>query len=229
MPPQPPTGMNPLKGYIPLCLLSYQANLDPYFTSQLAAVSLLPVDIGSTISNYACEETYPELFIIIYRPYRPGESFWVIAGRSFSFTVPGRLRTSWAPGSFHHEPRFAMLKIITSFLLLTMVCLAPLAQAKAREAQKAQTISALEAAQMLAQEPKTTFMVDVRTRSQYALLGHPPRAYNVPWKLATGVFQVAGGAHFRGARPPLPATSSPPSRIPTSPGWCNPCSNPPTR
>ena len=93
-----------------------------------------------------------------------------------------------------------MLKTIISCLLLALICVAPSAQA--REAQKAQTISSLEAAQMLNQEPKTTFLVDVRTRSQYTLLGHPPRAYNVPWKLDTGVFQVAGGP-FQGGKAPV--------------------------
>lgn len=60
------------------------------------------------------------------------------------------------------------------------------------------TITVLEAAQMLAAEPKDTFLVDVRTRMEYALLGHPPHAYNVPWRLGTNDFQVAGGPYDGG-------------------------------
>ena len=42
-----------------------------------------------------------------------------------------------------------------------------------------------EAYQMLKQDPKNTFMVDVRTRYEYQDIGHPPGAYNIPWKFYT--------------------------------------------
>ena len=51
---------------------------------------------------------------------------------------------------------------------------------------------------MLTQEPKTTFLIDVRTRPEYALLGHPPQAYNVPWRFATANFQAKGGPYNGG-------------------------------
>lgn len=69
------------------------------------------------------------------------------------------------------------------------------------EAKKATTISALQAQSMLTAEPKTTFLIDVRTRAEYALLGHAPQAYNVPWRLATGDFQVKGGPYQGGKAP----------------------------
>jgi len=71
----------------------------------------------------------------------------------------------------------------------------------AKEAKKAETISALEAMQMLTQEPKTTFLIDVRTRVEYTLLGHPPEAYNVPWQFATNQFQVKDGPYAGGKAP----------------------------
>ncbi|MCB2226643.1 MAG: hypothetical protein KQH53_08180 [Desulfarculaceae bacterium] len=68
----------------------------------------------------------------------------------------------------------------------------------AKPAAEPITITVLEAAQMLAAEPKDTFLVDVRTRMEYALVGHPPHAYNVPWRLGTNDFQVAGGSYNGG-------------------------------
>ena len=71
----------------------------------------------------------------------------------------------------------------------------------AKEASKAGTISALEAREMLSLDSKGTFLVDVRTRCEYTLLGHPPRAYNVPWRFATRDFQVKGGPYQGGKAP----------------------------
>jgi rhodanese-related sulfurtransferase len=67
--------------------------------------------------------------------------------------------------------------------------------ALAKEARLANNVSELEATEMLAQEPRTTFLVDVRTREQYMLQGHPPQAYNVPWRFLTQDFQVRDGAY----------------------------------
>ena len=69
----------------------------------------------------------------------------------------------------------------------------------AKEAKKASTISSLEAMEMLGEDQKNTFLVDVRTRFEYLLLGHPPKAYNVPWRLQTTDFQVKGGP-FQGGK-----------------------------
>ncbi len=67
-----------------------------------------------------------------------------------------------------------------------------------KEAQNAATISALQAQEMLGQEGKPTFVIDVRTRAEYALLGHPPQAYSVPWRFSTSDFQVQGGPYQGG-------------------------------
>ena len=72
------------------------------------------------------------------------------------------------------------------------------AAAFAKDAKKASNISSLEAHQMLSQEPKTTFLLDVRTRAEYTLLGHPPKAYNVPWRFFTTDFQVKDGPYQGG-------------------------------
>lgn len=81
--------------------------------------------------------------------------------------------------------------------LLAACLLLPLA-ALAKEAKRANNLNELEAAEMLAQEPRTTFLIDVRTREEYTLQGHPPQAYNVPWRFLTGDFQVAGGSYGGG-------------------------------
>ncbi len=86
-------------------------------------------------------------------------------------------------------------------IMLAGLLLWPAFALAAKKTQQAQTVSVLEAAQMLAAEPKNTFLVDVRTRAEYALQGHPPRAYNVPWRLGTSDFQVKGGPYAGGKAP----------------------------
>lgn len=90
-----------------------------------------------------------------------------------------------------------MLRKSILLLLALVFALAP-GLAGAQKGAKIATISALEALQMLRQDSKTTFLVDVRTRSQYTLLGHPPQAYNVPWHFAGTDFQVKGGPYHGG-------------------------------
>ncbi|MBI4800500.1 MAG: hypothetical protein HY794_17565 [Desulfarculus sp.] len=82
------------------------------------------------------------------------------------------------------------------FLLLACALAAP-----AREASRASTIEALEAHEMLGQDPKGTFLIDARNRAEYMLLGHPPQAYNVPWRFLTNDFQVQDGP-FQGGKAP---------------------------
>ncbi|MFH2126654.1 MAG: rhodanese-like domain-containing protein [Pseudomonadota bacterium] len=80
--------------------------------------------------------------------------------------------------------------------IIAMTCLLALAApAMGKQTAEPITISVLEAAQMLASQPKEVFLVDVRTRQEYALLGHPPQGYNVPWRLATNDFQIKGGPY----------------------------------
>lgn len=88
--------------------------------------------------------------------------------------------------------------ILLSFCL-AVLALAAAFPAAAKEASRAANIEALEAQEMLSQEPRATFLVDVRSRFEYMLLGHPPQAYNVPWRFLTGDFQVAGGP-FQGGK-----------------------------
>ncbi|MEW5914131.1 MAG: rhodanese-like domain-containing protein [Thermodesulfobacteriota bacterium] len=90
-----------------------------------------------------------------------------------------------------------MLRRLLIFLFAGLLLLPSLAGA-AEKSVGVQTISVLEAAQMLAGEPKSTFLVDVRTRLEYGLLGHPPKAYNIPWRFATLDFQVQGGRYDGG-------------------------------
>jgi rhodanese-related sulfurtransferase len=82
-------------------------------------------------------------------------------------------------------------------VIAALLILAPLASI-GKEAKKASTISALQAQEMLKQEGKPGFLIDVRTRAEFALLGHPPLAYNVPWRFATNDFQVKGGPYQGG-------------------------------
>lgn len=86
-----------------------------------------------------------------------------------------------------------MTRTIAIFVVTCLLALA--APAMAKQTAEPITISVLEAAQMLASQPKEVFLVDVRTRPEYALLGHPPHAYNVPWRLATSDFQIKGGPY----------------------------------
>lgn len=44
------------------------------------------------------------------------------------------------------------------------------------------------AVEMLKAEPKKTFLVDVRTRPEYQMIGHSEGAYNVPYMFWTGKF-----------------------------------------
>ncbi len=90
-----------------------------------------------------------------------------------------------------------MPRILLALLTLALVC-ANGTGALAKEAKRAVTVTPLEARQMLLEDPRATFLMDVRNRFEYALLGHPPQAYNVPWRFATTDFQVAGGPYQGG-------------------------------
>jgi rhodanese-related sulfurtransferase len=84
-------------------------------------------------------------------------------------------------------------------VLAGLMALVPAAAAK--EAKTAATISALQAAEMLGQEGKPAFLIDVRTRAEYTLTGHAPQAYNVPWRFGTTSFQVQDGPYQGGLAP----------------------------
>lgn len=86
-------------------------------------------------------------------------------------------------------------------LAIIVASLAVPAAGWAKEASKARTISVMEAQEMLTEDTKATFLIDVRTRAEYALMGHPPLAYNIPWRMYTNDFQVAGGPYQGGKAP----------------------------
>jgi len=46
-------------------------------------------------------------------------------------------------------------------------------------------VTPTEAYRMIREDPKHTFIVDVRTRIEYQDIGHPNGAYNIPWKFYT--------------------------------------------
>lgn len=84
-----------------------------------------------------------------------------------------------------------MFKAFTISVVLSCLLLAA-APAWAKNSSQVNRVSALAAWDMLQEQPKSTFLVDVRSRCEYTLLGHPPQAYNIPWRQMTTKFQVAG-------------------------------------
>ncbi len=93
-----------------------------------------------------------------------------------------------------------MSRAVYVCVIVVLLALVPLG-VMGKEAKRAATISALQAQEMLSQQGKPAFIIDVRTRAEYALLGHPPQAYNVPWRFATNDFQVKGGPYQGGKAP----------------------------
>lgn len=81
-------------------------------------------------------------------------------------------------------------KAVVGILFCTMIMTAAVAAAKSNG--KITVISALKAMDMLMGDPKTTFLVDVRSRAEYVLQGHPPRAYNVPWRFFSDRLRIKG-------------------------------------
>ncbi len=88
--------------------------------------------------------------------------------------------------------RFLQAVTIIAFI----ICL-PLGAA-AQDTVKPKVVSALEAWEMMDQDQKDVFIIDIRPRFAYALAGHPPTAYNIPWRFATTDFQAEGGAYDGG-------------------------------
>jgi len=46
-------------------------------------------------------------------------------------------------------------------------------------------VTPVEAYEMIKKDPAHTFLVDVRTRAEYQIIGHPEGAYNIPYKFFT--------------------------------------------
>ena len=62
-----------------------------------------------------------------------------------------------------------------------------------KEARNAALLSPLEAYDLLMRKPETAFIVDVRSRQEYAWLGHPAGAYNIPWRFSGQDLQISAG------------------------------------
>lgn len=91
--------------------------------------------------------------------------------------------------------------MIKNILLTAILILALAVPALAQEPKNAGRISPLEAYDLMQRAPETTFMLDVRTREEYALTGHPAGAYNIPWRFASHNLQLpadpAAGAAYQ--------------------------------
>jgi len=62
-------------------------------------------------------------------------------------------------------------------------------------AQRPTAIGCLQAYDLLRKDSGHTFLLDVRSRAEYQFAGHPPMAYNVPWRFFTTEFRVKGRRH----------------------------------
>ena len=67
---------------------------------------------------------------------------------------------------------------ISALLVAALLCLSAALPALAaeKEARNAALLSPLEAYDLLMRKPEATFIVDVRSRQEYAWLGHPAGA-----------------------------------------------------
>ena len=103
------------------------------------------------------------------------------------------------------RPRVAGMSRKSFINMIILLALLFPVTAQAAEAQKAKTISSLEAYEMIQQGEKNTFLVDVRCRWEYFLMGHPPQALQHP---------LASGHHgFSGQGRALSAHQGPPHRL----------------
>jgi rhodanese-related sulfurtransferase len=76
------------------------------------------------------------------------------------------------------------MKKLLCILLGSFICLTTLLQIWA-SAQEPKNILSIEAYDMLNTVPNT-YLIDVRTRAEYQLIGHPPMAYLYPYFIWTG-------------------------------------------
>ena len=76
------------------------------------------------------------------------------------------------------------------FLLASFICVTTFFQVPA-QSQEAKDILAIEAFDMLNTVPDT-YLIDVRTRAEYQLIGHPPMAYQFPYFFWTNTLAKEG-------------------------------------
>lgn len=82
-----------------------------------------------------------------------------------------------------------MLRVLAVAVLVWVMLAAPVA-ASAKNGSSVQNISALKAQDLRINGTKNVFVIDVRTRAEYWLVGHLQQAYNVPWRFQTNNFAV---------------------------------------
>jgi rhodanese-related sulfurtransferase len=86
-----------------------------------------------------------------------------------------------------------MMKKVKKILVLTLAMLFVFSALALAQQQiypikgkhKGGDVTPTEAYRMVRENPKNTFIVDVRTRIEYQDIGHPNGAYNIPWKFYT--------------------------------------------
>lgn len=59
-------------------------------------------------------------------------------------------------------------------------------------AERPKAVGCLQAYDLLKKDPAHTFLIDVRSRPEYQYAGHPPMAYNIPWRFFSTEFRVKG-------------------------------------
>jgi rhodanese-related sulfurtransferase len=82
------------------------------------------------------------------------------------------------------------MKKLLCILFGSVISLAPSVQVPASE-QEPKHILSIEAYDMLNTVPNT-YLIDVRTRPEYQLIGHPPMAYHFPYFFWTGNLATKG-------------------------------------
>jgi rhodanese-related sulfurtransferase len=79
--------------------------------------------------------------------------------------------------------KILVLTLVTVFVFSALALAQDIYPIKGKH--KGGDVTPTEAYRMLKQDPEHTFLVDVRTRYEYQDIGHPPGAYNIPWKFYT--------------------------------------------
>ncbi|MBU1127949.1 MAG: sulfurtransferase [Candidatus Omnitrophica bacterium] len=78
------------------------------------------------------------------------------------------------------------LALLTSVLILSIgVSVWATEKCEPRVPHAGGDLTPTEAYKMLTADPRHTFLIDVRTRPEYEFVGHPTRAYNIPYMFWT--------------------------------------------
>ncbi|MEA1951095.1 MAG: rhodanese-like domain-containing protein [Planctomycetota bacterium] len=94
-----------------------------------------------------------------------------------------------------------MKKTTSIAFIVLSICLSATGRLMADEPKSdvkkpvATKVTSGRAMEMLKADPQNTFLVDVRTRPEYQLIGHPRGACNIPFKFWTGKFNGEKGKY----------------------------------